>query len=205
MTFWQSAVTSAFKLRTGPTWVGWVVVFAAFLLGIGTDAIGSASNTVNILAPPLLLLMLWNVAVYAFIAVNALFQSRHFKLPKLASRDAIVLARGTAVMHWAAAALALGALLAMYWRGLVFDYQALWQSTFLSAPTAHKLIHTVLSPAARLGGFFGGSGLPDLANFEQLRAPASVGENAGRWIHWYAITVFLVVLLPRAVLALWPS
>jgi GTPase SAR1 family protein len=58
-----------------------------------------------------------------------------------------------------------------------------------------------------LGGFFGGSPFPDLASFEQLRAPAinggHVGENAGRWIHWYAITVFLVVLLPRCLLALW--
>ena len=205
MTFWQSAVTSAFKLRTGPSWAGWLVVGVAFLLGIVADSVSSTNHTINILAPPLLLLMLWNVAVYAFIAVNALFQSRHFKLPKLASRDAIVLARGTAVMHRAAAALALGALLAMYWRGLVFDYQALWQSTFLSAKSAHALVSTVLSPAAWLGSLLGGSALPDLTSFQQLRAPQSAGENAGRWIHWYAITVFLVVLLPRAVLALWAN
>jgi GTP-binding protein EngB required for normal cell division len=186
-----------------PLWMSWLVVLAAFLLGIGTDAIGSASNTVNILAPPLLLLMLWNVAVYVFIAVNSLSKSRHFKLPKLDAAEAIALARGTTVMHWAAAALALGALLAMYWRGLVFDYQALWQSTFLSAQSAHQLVRTVLSPAAWLAGWFGGSSFPDLASFEQLRAPANQGENAGRWIHWYAITIFLVVLLPRSLLALW--
>ena len=113
-----------------PAWVGWLLVLAAFLLGIGTDAVGSASRTVNILAPPLLLLMLWNMAVYVFIAANFLSKSRHFKLPKLDATQAIALARGTTVMHCAAAALALGALLAMYWRGLVFDYQALWQSTF---------------------------------------------------------------------------
>jgi GTP-binding protein EngB required for normal cell division len=186
-----------------PPWLGWLVVLAAFLLGIGTDAVGSASHTVNILAPPLLLLMLWNVVIYVFIAVNWLSKSRHFKLPKLDTTQAIALARGTTVMHWAAAALALGALMSMYWRGLVFDYQALWQSTFLSAQSAHQLVSTVLSPAAWLAGFFGASPLPDLANFEQLRAPASLGENAGRWIHWYAITVFLVVLLPRSLLALW--
>jgi GTPase Era involved in 16S rRNA processing len=196
MTFWQSALK-------WPSWAGWLVVLGAFLLGIGTDAIASASHTVNILAPPLLLLMLWNMAVYALIAVNALSKSRHFKLPKLAPSEAIALVRGTTIMHWAAAALALGALLAMYWRGLVFDYQALWQSTFLSAPSAHQLIGFVLAPAAWLSGFFGGLPFPDLTSFEQLRAPASQGENAGRWIHWYAITVFLVVLLPRCLLALW--
>ncbi len=188
-------------------WLGWLVVLGAFLLGVATDAVGSASHIVNILAPPLLLLMLWNVAVYVFIAVNWLSKSRHFKLPKLDTTQAIALARGTTVMHWAAAALASGALMSMYWRGLVFDYLALWQSTFLSAPSAHALVSTVLSPAAWLGSFLGGTPLPDLASFEQLRGPVvnggHVGENAGRWIHWYAITVFLVVLLPRCLLALW--
>jgi GTP-binding protein EngB required for normal cell division len=195
MTFWQSALKF-------PSWAGWLVVLGAFLLGIGTDAIGSSSHTVNILAPPLLLLMLWNVAVYAFIALNSLFRSRHFKLPKLDQTEAIALARGTAVMHWAAAALALGALLAMYWRGLVFDYQAQWQSTFLSAAFTHQWVSVVLTPAAWLGGFLQMAPLPNLAHFEQLRAPAG-GENAAWWLHWYGITVFLVVLLPRCLLAIW--
>ena len=195
---WQS-------LLKWPSWAGWLAVVGAFLLGIGTDAVGSASHTVNILAPPLLLLMLWNVGIYALIAANALSKSRHFKLPKLDQTEAFALARGTTIMHSAAAALALGALLAMYWRGLVFDYQALWQSTFLSASSVHTLVGTVLSPAAWLGSFFGGVPFPDLASFEQLRAPASQGENAARWIHWYAITVFLVVLLPRCLLALWSN
>ena len=190
-----------------PAWAGWLMVFAAFLLGMGTDAIGSASRTVNILAPPLLLLMLWNVAVYGFIFVNWLSKSRHFKLPKLDAAQAIALARGVTVMHWAAAALAFGALLAMYWRGLVFDYQALWQSTFLSATSAYTLMSAVLYPASWMAAWFGGSNFPDVISFEQLRATAAnggnVGENAGRWIHWYAITVFLVVLLPRSLLALW--
>jgi GTPase Era involved in 16S rRNA processing len=199
----SEALRQAQGERGMPSWLGWLVVLVAFLLGIGSDAVGSSGHTVNILAPPLLLLMLWNVAVYTFIVVNALSKSRHFKLPKLDQTEAIALARGTTIMHWAAAALALGALLAMYWRGLVFDYQALWQSTFLSAQSAHQLIHAVLSPAVWLSHTVGGSVFPDLASFEQLRAPASQGENAARWIHWYAITVLLVVLLPRCLLALW--
>jgi hypothetical protein len=97
MIFWQSALKF-------PSWAGWLVVAGAFLLGIGTDAVGSPSHTVNILAPPLLLLMLWNVAVYVLITVNALSKSRHFKLPKLDLTEAIALARGTIIMHGAAAA-----------------------------------------------------------------------------------------------------
>ena len=194
--FWQAALK-------WPSWLAWLVVSGAFLLGIGTDAVGSAGQTVNILAPPLLLLMLWNVAVYVLIALNALTKSRHFKSPKLDQTEAMALARGTTVLHTAAAALALGALLAMYWRGLVFDYQALWQSTFLSAPSAYQLVRTVLAPAAWLSALFGALAFPDFQAFEQLRFPAGSGENAGRWIHWYAMTVFLVVLLPRSLLALW--
>jgi GTPase SAR1 family protein len=199
----QSTLKMTLSVLKWPAWLAGVVVLGAFLLGIATDAVGSADHTVNILAPPLLLLMLWNVVVYVLIVAHSLSKSRHFKLPKLETSEAIALARGKTTMHWAAAALALGAMLAMYWRGLVFDYRAIWQSTFLSAQSAHQMIHFVLAPAAWIAGLFGGISFPDIASFEQLRAPASQGENAARWIHWYAITVFIVVLLPRSLLALW--
>jgi GTPase Era involved in 16S rRNA processing len=64
------------------------------------------------------------------------------------------------------------------------------------------LVSFVLAPAAWLGGFLQMAPLPNLAHFEQLRAPGG-GENAAWWLHWYGITVFLVVLLPRCLLALW--
>ncbi|MEO6292591.1 MAG: DUF2868 domain-containing protein, partial [Burkholderiaceae bacterium] len=175
-------------------------------LGIATDAIGS-SHSVNILAPPLMLLMLWNIAVYAFIGLKAIWgwfsgassgtSSKTDSDTHVAKR--IALARGTTVMHCGAAAMAAGALASMYWRGLVFDYQALWQSTFLSVAAVHQIISVVLGPASWISGL----ALPDVTALAQLRYPGSVGENAGRWMHWYAITVFLVVLLPRGLLALW--
>ena len=181
-----------------PLWLGWLVVVGAFGLGIATDAIGS-SHSVNILAPPLLLLMLWNIAVYAFIGLNAV-RGWFAALPSIKTDDdtRLALARGTTVMHCGAAALAAGALTSMYWRGLVFDYQALWQSTFLSASSVHQIISVVLGPASWLSGM----ALPDVPAMTKLRYPTSLGENAGRWMHWYAITVFLVVLLPRGLLAL---
>lgn len=192
----QVAVKAALKW---PSWLGWLVVCGAFGLGVATDAIGS-SHSVNILAPPLMLLMLWNVTVYAFIGLNAL--RGWFSAPNAIKTDSdtgLALARGTTVMHCGAAAMAAGALTSMYWRGLVFDYQALWQSTFLSAASVHQIISMVLGPASWISGM----PLPDAQALAQLRYPISVGENAGRWMHWYAITVFLVVLLPRGLLALW--
>ena len=192
-----------------PSWLGWLLVLLAFLLGIATDAIGS-SHSVNILAPPLMLLMLWNFAVYAFIGLNAVHgwfsgpsSSKSGKSSKTDSdthlTKRIALARGATVMHCGAAAMAAGALASMYWRGLVFDYLALWQSTFLSVAAVHQIISVVLGPASWISGL----ALPDVTALAQLRHPGSVGENAGRWMHWYAITVFLVVLLPRGLLALW--
>ncbi len=185
-----------------PLWLGWLVVLGAFGLGMATDAIGS-SHSVNILAPPLMLLMIWNLAVYAFMGTHAVWgwyaappSTKTDEDTRLANRHA--LARGTTVMHCGAAALAAGALTSMYWRGLVFDYQALWQSTFLSVSSVHQIISVVLGPASWLSGL----PLPDAKALAQLRFPGSVGENAGRWMHWYAITVFLVVLLPRGLLAL---
>lgn len=184
-----------------PSWLGGLVVLLAFFLGIATDAIGT-SHSINILAPPLLLLMLWNVAVYVFIGLNALrglFVNAKHK--KISNNTPLALARGTTVMHCAAAALACGALAAMYWRGLVFDYQALWQSTFLSASSVHQIISVVLGPASWISGI----ALPDAQALAQLRYPVGTGENAGRWMHWYAIMVFLVVLLPRSLLAGWSA
>ena len=199
----QVAVKAALKW---PSWLGCLVVLGAFGLGIATDAIGS-SHSVNLLAPPLMLLMLWNVSVYALIGLNAVrgwFTAPNSDKSSQTDNDIrtakrLALARGTTVMHCGAAAMAAGALTSMYWRGLVFDYQALWQSTFLSAASVHHIISMVLGPASWISGM----PLPDAQALAQLRYPISVGENAGRWMHWYAITVFLVVLLPRGLLALW--
>ena len=55
-----------------PWWLGWLVVLGALGLGIATDAIGS-SHSVNILAPPLMLLMLWNLAVYVFMGARVVW------------------------------------------------------------------------------------------------------------------------------------
>ncbi len=49
-------------------WVALVVVLGAFLLGLVVDRVGDTQR-VNILAPPVLLLLVWNLAVFMFIVV----------------------------------------------------------------------------------------------------------------------------------------
>ena len=110
----------------------------------------------------------------------------------------LVAARIARVLHVAAAAFAVGAVAGLYMRGLVLEYRAGWESTFLGPEQAHALLSFVFGPASALTGIE----LPDVGHFAQIRFSAGEGENAAPWIHLYAATIALVVLLPRALLAL---
>jgi hypothetical protein len=102
-------------------------------------------------------------------------------------------------LHMAALALALGAIAGMYVRGLVLEYRAGWESTFVGAETAHEVLAFVLGPASALTGI----PIADVPRLEGLRLGAGgTGENAAPWIHLYAATVALFVLAPRLLLAL---
>jgi hypothetical protein len=112
--------------------------------------------------------------------------------PLLASRVATIL-------HGAALALALGAVTGLYLRGLVFEYRAGWASTFLDAPQVREILAVFLGPASAVTGI----PVADVPRLEAIRfAPDHPGENAAPWIHLYAATIALVILVPRALLAL---
>jgi hypothetical protein len=217
------------------TWrprIGWALALAAFAAGIATDAIGS-TRQINVLAPPLLALLAWNLVVYAVLAARAAVHtdgngtSVLGPLARLIARAAhsaasasgikrltpvlatfardwtvasapLTASRVARVLHTAAAALAAGALFGMYLRGFALEYRAVWESTFLDASAVHAILSIVLAPAAAISGI----ALPDEAALAAIRAGISPGENAARWIHWYAITLALFVLLPRTLMAL---
>ena len=213
-------------------WIGWALALLALVAGVATDAIGSAQQ-INVLAPPLLALLAWNLIVYALLLVRAaarfagaaalrpgplarlLARSMHAaaserRREQLAqplavfARDwalasaSLTASRLARTLHWAAAAFAAGALFGMYLRGFALEYRAGWGSTFLDAPAVHALLSVVLGPAAALSGI----ALPDAAGLAAIRSSVSPGENAARWIHLYAMTVALLVLLPRSLMAL---
>jgi hypothetical protein len=209
----QRVPAAARALAADRGWVAPLVLAVAFAAGAASDAIGPGQQ-VNLLAPPLLALLAWNLVVYALLVVrprapgplrgllSRALQPRSTG-PALARYAAdwaragapLHAARVAAMLHAAAAAFALGALVSMYTRGLALEYRASWQSTFLDADAVHALLSFVLGPASRLTGL----ALPDAAQIASLQAPA--GENAARWIHLWATTVALVVLVPRAALA----
>ncbi len=122
---------------------------------------------------------------------------RRFGVDWSSAMAPLATARAARWLHLAAALLALGAVVGLYLRGLVFEYRIGWESTFLGAPAVHALLATVLAPAAALLGI----AIPDVAQIAALRFPASAGgARAADWIHLHALTVLLAVILPRALL-----
>jgi hypothetical protein len=111
----------------------------------------------------------------------------------------LLLERAKLLMHLAAALVAAGLILGLYLRGLVFRYEAGWESTFLSAPAVHALAMLFYGPAAALSGI----GVPAADALASLRwTGTSGGGQAAGWIHLIALTAALYVVAPRVILAI---
>lgn len=107
--------------------------------------------------------------------------------------------RFRAWLHLAAALLALGSVAGLYARGWSKEYKAVWESTLLNEAQARK--------------FFGGLFLPaeavlklqvPLSEIPQMHRTGGVAQQpsfALPWIHLYAGTLFLLVIVPRVLLA----
>jgi len=108
--------------------------------------------------------------------------------------------RAALLMHTAAAALALGLCLGMYLRGLVLDYRAGWESTFLEPATVQAVLSMLLAPAVALTGI----AVPDVNALQALRLlPGQAAQApAAAWIHLYAAMLLITVIVPRLALAL---
>jgi hypothetical protein len=98
---------------------------------------------------------------------------------------------------------ALGLIAGLYLRGLVLDYRAGWQSTFLDADQLRLFLSAALGPAVTVTG----SGLPDAAGLQALRVgpDGAATASAAPWIHLFAATLALFVVLPRALLMAWAA
>ena len=101
-------------------------------------------------------------------------------------------------LHLAAAALSIGVIGGMYWNGLAFQYLAAWESTFLSPEGVHSLFATLFSSASAISGI-AVPGIDEIRSMELLTGDE--GVSAAHWIHLFAITVGMVVVLPRLLLA----
>jgi hypothetical protein len=199
---------------------GWLLAALSIglLAGVAVDAIGSGQR-VNLLAPPVWGVIAWNLLVYIGLLLPVPARARAWLIQRWAGhapqgtamarfnaawrRSAAPLlgTRAALLFHAAAVALALGLISGLYVRGLVLDYRAGWQSTFLDAEQVRAALAVLLSPASA----FTGITVPDAAALQVLRvAPdglPTATASAAPWIHLYAAMLVLFVVLPRTLLA----
>lgn len=196
-----------------PAWVLLAALVGA-AVGLAADQLGPPQR-VNLLAPAVWAVVGWNVLVYLALCMPRPAPGRR-RMPwrfgfgitgrdvpgadvgALWSRHAtgLQLERWALVLHTAAALLALGLIAGLYLRGLVLDYRAGWQSTFLDAPAVQAGLDALLAPAS----FATGIAVQDVAPL-RVASGGVATATAAPWIHLYAATLALFVLLPRAVLA----
>ena len=81
----------------------------------------------------------------------------------------------------------------------MLEYRAGWESTFLNPQQVETLTHLLWGPASLVSGI----ALPDANGLAAIRFPHNPGENAAQWIHLQTLTVLLIVVIPRLLLALW--
>jgi hypothetical protein len=187
---------------------GLLAMVCGFGLGVAIDQLGPPQR-VNLLAPAVWAVVAWNFLVYLALVLPSpvpgiraglarWVQGGSDEIHTLWARHAapLTLSRLALLLHLAAAALALGLIAGLYLRGLVLDYRAGWQSTFLDAPTVQTLLDALLAPARALTGI----AVPDVAPL-QLLPGADAKASAAPWIHLLAATLMLAVVLPRLLLA----
>lgn len=223
---------------------GW---FFALLFGFGLTGIGS-EREINLLALPLVGLLLWNAVVMIASVVVELkpraksgdagwvgewmarwmrgssgsasgaerlvasdksdVSSRaeaigtkrfgEFALPLAMERAA---SRFRAWLHVGAAVLAMGSCAGMYAKGWSQEYRAVWESTLLGPKQTESFLSVLFWPASKVTGV----AVPVDAIAEMQRTGGVVAQPAAAlpWIHLYAATLVLLVVMPRLLLAGW--
>lgn len=203
-----------------PRWLPLVLPVLAFVVGWFTNELG-ADRRVSLLSFPLVGLMLWNLAVVLASLVTALrkrpasggksggLSQGLFPLPKpqltgdawldgataRAEREwnsfqaPTQVAKGKMLFHVSAILLVLGVIAGMYARGLVKAYEAGWESTFLTQAEVSKLVRVLFGPASIITGI----PVPEVP-------PQGALSPAAPWIHLWAASAGLLILLPRLML-----
>jgi|GEM_PF-5281739 len=200
---------------------------AAFVLGASSHMLG-LSRSFDIVALPILVLLLWNAVVYGLIIYGWIRPAKTTtdhgmmgfwlkrllpgnkgvpdadKASQLYRKHLLPWLRSwltPSIVSWfhaGSACFVLGLLAAIYLRGLNREYVALWESTWLSASGVNTFIGGILSPASWISGI----SLPaTLEDWEKLHRSNDGGVNAGSWIHLYALTLVGGIVIPRVLLA----
>jgi hypothetical protein len=108
------------------------------------------------------------------------------------------------LLHLAAAGWAIGLAFSIVLGGVVREYRVGWESTLLGVSQVHALLQALFAPVVALLPFEPFS-QADLARMA-FRSGAAIGvEEARRWIWMYVALLFVIVVLPRVLLATWAA
>lgn len=214
----------------------WLLPLAACILGAALDRIDHPQQ-VNMLSPPLLGVLFWNLAAYVLLLAAALASGRWTGQGAAAGLQrwlagvtgsgrrtgrlrADVLARFhrqwlqatgaqqawwvKRLLHLTAAGWALGMALSIVMGGLVRQYRVGWESTLLDVGQVHAFLRFLFAPVVALLPFEGFT-VADLQRMAFSSGAAIGVDEARRWVWMYLALLFIVVVVPRALLALWAA
>lgn len=201
-----------------------VLGLAALVSGMLTDRLATEGARINLLSPPLLLLVLWNLAVYLLILLKFLVPSgvsSHLLPLRECLSKALLKAAGTTsisiearkaifmpqcrwlvarALHIAAILFAVGLLTGMAVRGIGTAYHVGWESTWLAGNP--QAVHAVLNVIYGHLPFC--DPIPDADTVAALafdaRSPSAA--DAAPWLLRLMCLIALTIILPRLLLVL---
>ena len=201
--------------------LGWVLALAT---GYVLTELGHEPR-VNVLAVPLLGILVWNaVVMLASLVIECKGQesalpgwfrrwpenderadgqvqklNAHFRVRAEPATMARLAGRARAWLHIGAALLALGSIAGMYAKGWAKEYRAVWESTLLDDEAAENFFRIAYGPASSV--FKVRIPLEQVKPMHRTAGHEAVSSQALPWIHLYAGTLVLLVMLPRGLLA----
>ncbi|MEO5671840.1 MAG: DUF3482 domain-containing protein [Ramlibacter sp.] len=216
--------------------LAWLLPLLAFVSGLLIDRIGDP-HKLDLLSPPLLMFIAWNVAVYVLLALSlvpagpqsgwsekavrwlATLPSQIGGLAGVGMRESLLARfrvhwwraagrieslRLQQVLHIAAAAWAVGVALSIAGGGFVREYRVGWESLWLDAEGVCAVLNFLFAPVLWLLPVEGFS----VEELRRLHSDSGVPvdrEQARKWVVLYLGLLFLVVVLPRTILAAWAA
>jgi len=102
-------------------------------------------------------------------------------------------------LHVAAALLAIGGTTALYVRGWSREYRAVWESTLLSKSSATAFFETLFKPASKVLRV--PIPLDQIEGMHRTNGKVEKPAPALPWIHLYAGTLLVLIVVPRLLLA----
>jgi hypothetical protein len=225
----QPSLTRLAQPPAWQTWLAWALPLVALVAGALIDRIDNPRQ-VNLLSPPLLAFLFWNLAVYVMLVVFALRRPRagsqapsawmrmaqglagragaglrgqvsaRFQLAWWRVGGALEGQRWRRILHLSAAAWGVGVALSIVLGGLVREYRIGWESTLLDLPQVHAFLSALFAPVVAVTPLQP-FGVDELARLH-FGSGADVGRmEARRWVFMYLALIGLLVVLPRLLLA----